>query len=145
MSAIDISAEITVNASPADVDAVMFDPAREPEWIKAVTGVEVVDPALAPGARVVHRGAVMGRQLSWTTQVETVHFPHVLTLRVTDGPFLGTVQYHIQRAALGSSVKIRSVGEAAVKGFMSSLIAGPLKQAMGADLERLKTLVEGAH
>jgi len=31
-----------------------------------------------------------GRDFAWTTQVEAVHFPHVLSLRVIDGPFTET-------------------------------------------------------
>jgi uncharacterized membrane protein len=144
MASIDISVEIEISgAAPADVASVMFDPAREPQWIAAVTGVEVLDPALAPGARVVHRGKVMGRELSWTTQVESVHFPHVLTLQITDGPFAGSVQYHIQRSGDGSQVRVRNVGDPTLPFVPAALVAGPMRTAMAADLERLKALVQG--
>ena len=53
MSTIDVSAEIDITASPADIAGVMFDPNREPEWMKAVAGVELIDPALERGARVI--------------------------------------------------------------------------------------------
>lgn len=144
MGTVDVSVEIEIEgAAPADVASVMFDPAREPQWIEAVTGVEVIDKALAPGARVVHRGKLMGRELSWTTEVESVHFPHLLTLRITDGPFLGTVQYHIQRSGGGSQVRVRNVGEPTIPFVPASLIAGPMRSTMAADLERLKALVQG--
>jgi hypothetical protein len=108
-----------------------------------VTGVEIVDPALAPGARVRHRGQVMGRELTWTTEVEAVHFPHVLQLRVSDGPFVGTMRYDIQRSAGGSRARVRNVGESEQLAFVpAAMIAGPLRAAMAADLERLKALVE---
>lgn len=147
MASIDISVEIEIDgAAPADVAAVMFDPAREPDWIEAVTGVEVIDPALAPGARVVHRGKVMGRELSWTTQVEAVHFPHILTLQITEGPFVGTVQYNIQRSGGGSHVRVRNVGDPTLRFVPAALVAGPMRSQMAADLERLKTLVQaGKH
>lgn len=143
MSNVDVSVEIEIDgAAPADVASVMFDPAREPEWIQAVTGVEIIDPALAPGARVVHRGKVMGHEISWTTEVESVHFPHLLTLRITDGPFVGTVQYHIQRSGSGSHVRVRNVGEPTLPFVPSALVAGPMRATMAGDLERLKALVE---
>jgi len=143
MAQIDVAVEIEISgAAPADVASVMFDPAREPEWIEAVTGVEVIDPALAPGARVVHRGRVLGQELTWTTEVEAVHFPHILTLRITEGPFVGTVQYNIQRSGTGSHVRVRNVGDPTIRFVPASFIAGPMKSAMSADLERLKALVE---
>src|SRR6266536_497013 len=117
MSTIDVAVDIEIAAAPADVATVMFDPQREPEWMKAVVGVGVVDPALAPGARVRRRGRFMGQEIAWTTAVEAVHFPHLLTLRITDGPFTGTVQYKIERTAAGSRVQIRNVGQPTKFGF----------------------------
>jgi uncharacterized membrane protein len=145
MSMIDVSVDIDISAAPADVAAVMFDPQREPEWMKAVTGVEIVDPALAPGARVRRRGSFLGHEFAWTTEVEAVHFPHVLTLRVVDGPFVGTVSYQIQRSGAGSTVRIRNIGEPTKLGFLpTGLLAAPMRNALNADLERLKAIVETA-
>jgi hypothetical protein len=143
MPDIDVSAEIDIAASPTDVAAVMFDPAREPEWIEAVTGVEVIDPALAPGARVKHSGRFLGRDLSWITEVEAVHFPHVLALTIAEGPFVGNVRYDVQRSAAGTRARIRNVGTPTGLGpIPASFVIGPLRSAMTADLERLKRLVE---
>ena len=96
-ASVDVSAEIDIAAAPADVAAVLFDPAREPEWMPAVKSVEVIDPALQPGARVKRTAAIMGRSLVWTTAVESVHFPHVLTLRVIEGPFTGVIAYNVKK------------------------------------------------
>ena len=143
MSAIDISVEIDIAAAPADVAGVMFDPQRDPEWMKAVTAVELLDPALEPGARVRRTGGFAGAEFHWTTAVEAVHFPHLLTLRIVDGPFVGTVRYDVQRAGTGSRVRIRNVGEPKGLGFLpSAMISGPMKTALTADLERLKAIVE---
>jgi uncharacterized protein YndB with AHSA1/START domain len=142
---IDVAAEIEIAASPADIAAVMFDPARAADWMSAVTGVEVIDPALVPGARVRHRGKVLNQEFSWLTEVEAVHFPHVLTLRIADGPLVGTTRFDIQRSAGGSRVRIRNVGDpgAALAIVPAAMIPGPLRMAMAADLERLKAIVEG--
>jgi len=143
VAAIDVAVEIDIQAAPADIAGVMFDPEREPQWIKTVTAVELVDPALEPGARVKRTGTVLGRSFSWTTEVEAVHFPHLLTLRVIDGPLTGTVRYDIQRAGSGSRVRVRNVGESDLLGPVpSSFIAGPLRSAMTSDLQRLKAIVE---
>jgi uncharacterized membrane protein len=145
VATIDVSAEIDIAAAPADVAGVMFDPAREPEWMKAVTGVEMVDPALEPGARVRRTGSFLGQTFGWTTEVEAVHFPHVLVLRIVDGPITGTVRYDIQRAATGSHVRVRGAGEAAMLKFLpSAMVSGPVRSALGEDLARLKAIVEQA-
>jgi uncharacterized membrane protein len=142
-SPVDVTVEIDIGAAPADVAAVMFDPQREPQWMKAVTGVELIDAALAPGARVRRQASFFGKEIGWTTEVERVHFPHLLILRVTEGPFIGTVRYEIQRSASGSHVTIQNVGQPSGLGFIpSAVIAAPMRTAMTADLERLKSLVE---
>ena len=145
MPTIDIAADIEIGADPSDIAAVMFDPAREPEWIAAVTGVTIIDAAMAVGARVEHRGRMLGNDLAWTTAVETVHFPHVLVLRIEDGPFVGSVRYDIQRSGAGSRVRIRTTGEPGRMSFVpAALMASPLRTALTGDLERLKAIVEAA-
>lgn len=121
-------AEIEIAAAPADVAAVMFDPAREPEWIAAVKAVEIIDPALRPGARVRRTGRIAGRDASWTSEVSGVHFPHVLALRIADAPTPGTIGYQIQRSAGGSTARAH--------GSATDLV--PTLD----DLRRLKDLVE---
>ena len=144
MTSVDLVVETEIAAAPADVAAIMFDPQREPEWMQAIKRVEVIDPALQPGARVRRTASFMGRELSWTTEVEAVHFPHVLKLKVADGPFTGTILYQIQRSANGSVVRIHNDGQTSMLGFLpSSLIEAPMRSALTADLARLKSLVEG--
>jgi uncharacterized protein YndB with AHSA1/START domain len=143
MPAIDVSAEVEIAAAPADVAAVMFDPAREPEWMTAIKTVDAIDPALKPGARVRRTGSFLGREFAWTTEVTAVHFPHKLTLQIAEGPFTGAIDYSIARTATGSLARIRNVGEFGALGPLpASLITGPMRSAMAADLARLKAIVE---
>ena len=143
MGAIDVSAETDIQAAPADVAAVMFDPAREPEWVGAITAVEVIDPALAPGARVRHRGSILGRDFAVTTAVDALHFPHVLALRVSEGGFEGVVRFDIQRAGAATRVRIRAAGESEqLNAFRKMLVEGPARSGMAAALEKLKQIVE---
>jgi carbon monoxide dehydrogenase subunit G len=143
MPTIDVSAETEIAAAPADIAAVMFDAAREPEWMSTVKSVEVIDPALQPGARVRHTSSVMGREVTWTSVVDAVHFPHVLALRVSEGPIDGTLAFNIQRSGEGSRVRIQTRGEASGLGFLPvSMIEGPLRSALTGDLARLKAIVE---
>ena len=144
MASVDMFSEIDILAAPADIAAVMFDPEREPEWMPAVTSIELIDPALAPGARVKRAGTFLGREMSWTSTVEILHFPHVLGLRLGDGPFEGLVRYDIQRSGAGSRVRIRNIGTLNAADVPAAAIAGPMREAITADLERLKKIVEGA-
>jgi hypothetical protein len=143
MISVDVAVETTIAAEPTDVAAVMFDPAREPEWLSAVASVEIIDPAIARGARVRRTASFFGREIAWTTEVEAFHFPHRLTLRIADGPFSGTVSYEIQRAPGGSLVRIHNRGETSTLGSLpSAVIEGPMRAALSADLGRLKAIVE---
>lgn len=143
---IDVTASITINASPAAVATVMFDPQRSPEWMKATSRVEVHDAALAPGARVTHHATFLGQAISYTTTVESVHFPHLVTMQITDGPFAGKVRLSVQRTEGGSQVQIQNQGQlTGLAAFMpESMVSGPMQQALDADLARLKAIVEGA-
>jgi len=145
MASVDLTVETEIAAAPADIAAVMFDPQREPEWMSVIKSVELIDAALQPGARVRRTASVMGTSLSWVSQVEAVHFPHVLTLSIVEGPFTGRVSYNIQRSPAGSTVRIRNQGETTTFGFVpASMIEPPMRAALVADLERLKALVEKA-
>lgn len=143
MASIDVTVETEIAAAPADVAAVMFDPEREPEWMSAVKTVDVIDPALQPGARVKRTASFMGKEVTWTTQVEAVHFPHVLRLQIAEGPFSGTISYQIQRSAGGSAVRIRNEGSAsALPSLLSGVVESRMRATIADDLARLKALVE---
>jgi uncharacterized membrane protein len=143
MASVDLTVETEIAAAPADIAAVMFDPQREPEWMSAIKRVEIIDPALQPGARVRRTAQFLGRELSWTTEVEAVHFPHVLKLKIAEGPFTGTVSYQIQRSGSGSVVRIHNQGQTTMLGFLpAALVEAPMRSTLNADLARLKNLVE---
>ena len=102
---------------------------------------------MAPGedrqARVRYHGEVMGKSLSLLTTVDTVHFPHVLALTISEGPFAGTSRIGIQRSGNGSRVQVHSTGEVRGMPFIpDAMIAGPMKTALEGGLARLKALIE---
>jgi carbon monoxide dehydrogenase subunit G len=123
----DIVHNIQIAAAPADVAAVMFDPAREREWMTSVTSTTPRTAGITVGAEVDRTSVVAGQQIAWATQVSGFHFPHVLRLRITGGQ-AGSLNYEVQRAGSGSVAVVRAASEIDLFGF---------------DLQRLKTLVEG--
>jgi uncharacterized protein YndB with AHSA1/START domain len=137
---IDVSAEILIAAEPTDVAGVMFDPARAEEWVPAVRTVDVIDPAIRPGARVRYTGSYHGINVTWTTEVAMFQFPHQLVLTIADGPFRGTVYYSVGRSGSGSVASVRNVGD--VPGLPAMLVTSNLQSALNTGLARLKAIVE---
>lgn len=143
MKQIEVSAQIDIAAEPTDVAGVMFDPQREPEWVQAVKTVEVLDPGIKPGAKVRRTGTFFGRDVSWTTEVAGFNFPHLLELKVAEGPVAGTLTFLIGRSGVGSMARIRAVGDAAALGALpEAFVVEPIRAALAADLARLKALIE---
>jgi uncharacterized membrane protein len=139
---LDVSVERTVPAPPERVAAVMFDPSRDSQWMKAVRSAERL-PGSPPRTR--RTGRFLGRTITWTTEVLEDAPPHRLRLRIVDGPFIGDVEYSIERAGSGSRVRIRNVGQPGLFAFMPRwLTMAAMKSAVRADLARLSALVQQA-
>jgi len=122
----EFNTDILINAAPADIAGIMFDPMREHEWMTAVKSSEPQTPGITVGAEVKRTSVVDGADVKWSTMVEAFHFPHVLRLDIGGGQ-IGFVRYEVQRSGSGSVARIRAVSDLDIFGF---------------DLEKLKTLVE---
>lgn len=121
----EVSKEVLINGAPADIAGVMFDPARETEWMTAVSSSVPQSRGITVGAEVKRTSTVDGADVSWSTNVEAFHFPHVLRLVIPTG---GYVKYEVQRHGTGSVARVRATSEVDLFGF---------------DLDKLKKLVEG--
>jgi len=124
----ELSKEILIDGAPADIAGVMFDPARETEWMTAVTSSVPQSRGITVGAEVRRTSRIGGApdEVPWSTRVEAFHFPHVLRLAIDRG---GSIKYEVQRYGDGSVARIRAASDVDLFGF---------------DLEKLKTLVETA-
>ena len=71
----EISQDIQIAAAPADVAAVMFDPARDQEWMRLVTAAHPKSAGITVGAQVDRTSVVAGRQIPWTTEVAGLKIP----------------------------------------------------------------------
>ena len=117
---------ILISGAPADTAGVMFDPAREREWMKAVTSSVPQTLGIQPGAEVKRTSTVGGVDVPWTTVVDQFHFPHVLRLTIGGGAS-GYIEYEVQRYGGGTVASVRASSEQDLFGF---------------DLEALKAIVE---
>jgi uncharacterized protein YndB with AHSA1/START domain len=139
-SALDVSVTDVVDASPARVRKIMFDPRQDPSWMAAVKRVEPLTEELRSGARVRRIGRFLGRTLRWTTEVTSVS-AQTLDLQIVDGPMRGTVTYLIEPEGAGSRVTIRNVGHA--PGFAPRwLLTFAMRRSLAADLRRLAKVAE---
>ena len=124
----EFSKDILISGAPADIAGVMFDPTRDHEWMTAVRSSVPQSAGINIGAEVKRASVVNGADVAWTTAVEQFHFPHVLRLTIGGGAS-GYIRYEVQRSGMGSVARIRAMSDQDLFGF---------------DLDKLKTLVEGA-
>jgi len=128
-----------IAAAPSAVAAVMFDPARDPEWIGGAKSVDLPSgPPHVPGARTTRHGGFMGRKFSWTTEVVGFEADRLLDMTFVAGPMKGGgVTYRIEPDGQGSRVSIRNSGPG------PQLMGWFVKRSVGQDLDRLAALVSG--
>jgi hypothetical protein len=122
----EVSKEILIAGAPADIAGVMFDPARETEWMTAVASSVPQSRGITAGAEVKRTSKVADQNIAWSTKVEAFHFPHVLRLNIDRG---GSIKYEVQRYGDGSVARIKATSDVDLFGF---------------DLEKLKRLVESS-
>jgi hypothetical protein len=87
-----------IAASPEVVAAVMFDPRRDPEWIRGAKSVKSPSgDATSLGARVTRHGGFMGKTFSWEAEVEDFEPNSILHMHFIEGPMKGgSVTYRIE-------------------------------------------------
>ena len=139
---VDVSVARRMMAPPEQVAAIMFEAAREPEWMRAVAAAGWYDAEIRPGVKAWQRGRFLGKDISWTTEVTGYAPDSLLAMRIEGGPFRGTVTYTLTTAAGGCEVTIRNEGEPMVFAWMPKrLLTAAMRTAMSKDLDRLASLV----
>jgi uncharacterized protein YndB with AHSA1/START domain len=139
---IDVCVERLIPAAPGAVAAVMFEPDRDPGWMKAVVTIERIDPAFGLGARVRRRARFLGKDIAWTTTVRAYDPPHRLVLDIADGPFSGEIVYEIRPDPAGSRVSIRNTGAPGQFAWMPVVFTrAAMRTSLSKDLARLERLV----
>lgn len=140
---VEVAVSTQIGAAPDRVADVMFDAAREPEWMKAVASAGWSDPELRVGARAWQKGRFLGKEIGWTTHVTEYEPARRLTMRIDEGPFRGTVSYVIEPHEGGSRVTVGNEGTPTAFAWMPRwLIERAMRSGMAGDLARLARLVE---
>jgi hypothetical protein len=144
--ALDVTASVRINAPPAAVAAVEFDPARDPEWIGGVNRVELLTPApLGLTSQVRRIGGFLGRPVEWIMRIDAFEPDRHVGMHAIRSPFPMDVDYHLEPLDGGRSTQasIRIRGEArGMYGLPGPLLGPMVRRSVTGDLRRLKTIVE---
>lgn len=143
--AIDVTAEVTINRPRSEVAAFIEDASNDLNWIRALTEVTPLDEgAIRAGYKVRRVAKMMGRRMSYVTEVTAYAPGERVDMETSESPFPMSVTYSLADAPGGTRMTIRNRGG---KGLMFAL-AGPLIARMvngrvQGDLEQLKRVLEG--
>lgn len=142
---VEFAAEIDVNAPASSVWALLVDPRRESEWMRAVKEVSFVAPAhgYAAGARMRRSGGFAGIKLSWESEIAACEPDRLIVFRHVGGALSGESRWELAPTPNGCRVRLSSRGPAP-KGlaWFPALAALIGRAGLKGDLSRLKRLAE---
>jgi uncharacterized protein YndB with AHSA1/START domain len=142
---VDVTSDITIARPRADVAAYACDPDNATEWYENIKAVEWRSaPPLRVGSRVAFVAAFLGRRLDYTYEVRQLVPGERLVMSTDKGPFPMETTYEFSDAAGGATrMTLRNRGEPSGFSKMAApLMAKAMRRANGADLRRLKALLE---
>jgi uncharacterized protein YndB with AHSA1/START domain len=142
---VDVTSDITIARPRADVAAYACDPGNATEWYENIKAVEWRSaPPLRVGSRVAFVAAFLGRRLDYTYEVRQLVPGERLVMSTDKGPFPMETTYEFSDAAGGATrMTLRNRGEpSGFSKLAAPLMAKAMRRANGADLRRLKALLE---
>jgi hypothetical protein len=145
---LDVEAVLDIDAPPAAVAAIQFDPARDPEWIGGVDRVELQTPdRFGLGSRVLRIGRFLARRIEWLMVVEGYEPDRRVTMHAERSPFPMDVEYRLEPIGDGSRtrarIRIRGEGRGGYA-MPAPLLAPVIRRSVTADLRRLRSIVVGS-
>jgi len=143
--AIDVSTEIIIERSAAEVARVFADPSMLPRWLGEETEIAWDGvPAFEPGARFTFHAKFHGRTLTYHYEI-VEHVPaRDFVLKTVDGAPLVTRAAWTQLAPNRTRMHVRTTGRLEVPMLVAPLIPPSLRREINVSLGRLKGLVEQA-
>jgi hypothetical protein len=137
---VDVTVTDHMDAPAERIATVMFDPARDPEWIGGAKRSTMIGTGTyGVGTRVRREGAFLGRKFAWVTEVSEFVPGHLVRMKHVSGPFEGGVDYSISVKGRSSDVSIRNYGKAS---FWFPFMGAMMRASVARDLRRLKRIVE---
>lgn len=109
----DFFVEQTIHAAPEEVAKIMFDPAREAEWMEWSGGAEPLTPgSLGVGSKVRHKAGVLGWPMSFVTEVTALDPGRKLEMAVDAGSDRGELIFQVSPTAGGAIASIHARDDA---------------------------------
>lgn len=144
---IDVTAEVIIPRPRETVAAWVCDPANDLRWIRALSRAEKQgDGALGTGTRVERTAKMMGRAMTYTTEVVAFEPGSHLGMKTVSGPFPMVVDYHFDDAGDGHTrVRVRNRGgKGPLFALFGPLIGRMVNGRVQGDLEQMKRVLEAA-
>ncbi|TWP51735.1 hypothetical protein FKR81_12780 [Lentzea tibetensis] len=142
---VDVRPSVLVRRPPAEVAAVMFDPAQDLRWTGGITSSRPARPGpLVEGTIVERTATFLGRTFTYG-YVVTRHEPDRLVEMTVDRPFPMVVRYELAADAEGTRVAIHATGgPGRFFGWLSPVLARQVRRSIAGDLDRLRICLESA-
>ena len=131
----------------AEVAGYAADPTNAPDWYENIESVEwETEPPVEVGSRMTFVARFMGRRLTYTYEVVELVPGERLVMRAAEGPFPMETTYTWVPTADGyTRMTLRNRGEpAGFSRLVAPIMAAVMRRANDKDLDRLKTILQGA-
>jgi hypothetical protein len=137
-----VAARVNIDRSPADVFGVVLDVARQPEWSAAVEKVaDLSDKPPRLGTTWTQVTSLMGHRLEVHAKVVGLEPDRSFAYRF-DRPAPVQMTWYLDPTPNGTHVEVVAEGEAGFFGALVKPMLGGLRDALDADLARLKARLE---
>ncbi len=141
----DVEVETTIGRPRHEVARYVADWRNDPEWIGALTAVELLgDGDLGVGSRVRRVARFLGRRIDYVNEVVEFEPGSRLVMRSVEAPFPMRVVYEWDDAGASETrMRIRARGDAS--GFYrlaAPVLSLAVRRSIARDLERLKRVLE---
>ncbi len=140
-----VAARINIDRPPADVFALVTDISHQPDWSAAVEKVtDLTDQPPRLGSTWTQVTSLLGHRVEARARVVGLEPDRQFAYRI-DRPAPVQMTWYLDATSTGTHVEVVAEGDAGLFGALIRPMLGRLKEALDADLVRLKGRLERVH
>jgi uncharacterized membrane protein len=140
-----VEESVTIDRPVEEVFAYLADIEKQPEWVSSLLeSTKSSDEPTGEGTKYRQKAKILGRRFESTNEVTAYEPPHVYEFQATSGPMHVRIRFTL--TSEGQETRVLEVAEGESGGFFKladPIIARTMKKQLQADLETLKTMLEG--